>query len=93
MDPLSIATAVAALVGSALRLVTSALGMIDETIAAHEEAAAELKKLQGGLEELQERMINIPTILKVLASNTKDPGVKKLLRKYASHSSVSERHY
>ena len=87
MDPFSLATGVVGLIGVALKLVTGALGMIDKTIAAHEEAATELNKLQGDLEDLQAQMVRIHTTLKVLASNTKDQGFKKLLRKYASHGS------
>ena len=87
MDPFSLATGVVGLVGFALQLVAGALGMIDKAIAAHEEAAAELRKLQRDLEDLQTQMIDVHTTLKVLASNTKDHGFKKLLRKYASHGS------
>ena len=87
MDPFSLATGVFGLVGFALQLVSSALGMIDKTVAASDEAADELKKLQGDLEDLQAKMIHIHTTLKVLASNTKDRAFKKLLRKYASHGS------
>jgi cell division protein ZapA (FtsZ GTPase activity inhibitor) len=82
MDPFSLATGVVGLVGVALTLVTGALGLIDKTVAAHVEAADELKKLQGDLEDLQARMFNNHTTLKVLASNTKDRAFNKLLRKY-----------
>ena len=87
MDPFSLATGVVGLVGVALKLVTGALGLIDKTIAAHAEAADELKKIQGDLEDLQAQMIDIHTTLKVLASNTKDRAFKKLLQKYASRGS------
>ena len=87
MDPFSLATGVVALVGVALKLVTGALGMIDKTVAAHAEAADELTKLQGDLEDLQAQMIDIHTTLKVLAENTKDRAFKKLLQKYASRGS------
>ena len=87
MEPFGLATGVLGLVGVALKLVTSVLGLIDKTVAAHAEAADELKKLQGDLEDLQAQMTDIHTTLKVLAENTKDRGFKKLLRKYASHRS------
>ena len=94
MDPFSLATGVVGLVGVALQLVTRALGMIDRTVTAHDEAADELKKLQGDLEDLQAQMTDIHTTLRVLASNTKDRGFKKLLRKCAPHSSrASVRRY
>jgi hypothetical protein len=54
--------------------------MIDKTIAAYDEAADELKGLQKDLEQLQTQMIHIHGTLKILASNTKDRGFKKLLR-------------
>ena len=87
MEPFGLATGVLGLVGVALKLVTSVLGLIDKTVAAHAEAADELKKLQGDLEDLQAQMTDIHTTLKVLAENTKDRGFKKLLRKYASRLS------
>jgi hypothetical protein len=88
MDPFSLATGVVGILGFALQLVVGALGMIDKTVAAHEEAASELKELQEDLKDLQAQMIHIHTTLKVLASNTKDCGFKKLLREYASHGSL-----
>ena len=87
MDAFSVATAVIGLVGFALQLVTTAAGMVDKTVTTLDEAADELKKLQGDLEDLQSQMIDIHATLQVLASNTKDRGFKKLLRKYASHRS------
>ena len=87
MDPFTLATSVVGLIGFALQLVSSARGMIDQTATAHDEAAEELKKLQGDIEDLQTQMTDIHTTLKVLASNTKERGLKKLLRKYASYGS------
>ena len=85
MDPFSLATGIVGLVATALQLVTSALGMIDKTIADHNEVANELKNLQEDLEDLQAQMFRFHTTLKELASNTKDRGFKRMLRKYASH--------
>jgi hypothetical protein len=79
MDPFSLSTGIVGLVAFALKLVTGALGMIDKTIAAYDEAADELKGLQQDLEQLQTQVIRIHRTLKVLASNTKDRGFKKLL--------------
>jgi len=87
MDPFSLATSVIGVVTFALQLVDSVRGMINQTVDAHDEAADELKELQGDLEDLQTQMISIHTTLTVLASNTKDRGFKKLLREYASHGS------
>jgi hypothetical protein len=78
MDPFSLSTGIG-LVAFALKLVTGALGMIDKTVAAYDEAADELKGLQRDLEQLQTQIIRIHRTLKVLASNTKDRGFKKLL--------------
>ena len=80
MDPFSLSTGVVSLVALVLKLVVGALGMIDKTIAAHDEAADELKGLQNDLEQLQAQMVRIHATLTVLASNTKDPGFKKLLQ-------------
>ena len=80
MDPFSLSTGIVGLVAVALKLVVGALGMIDKTIAAYDEAADELKGLQQDLEKLQTQMIRIHGMLKVLVSNTKDPGFKKLLQ-------------
>ena len=80
MDPFSLSTGVVSLVALVLKLVVGALGMIDKTVAAYDEAADELKGLQKGLEQLQTQMVRIHGTLTVLASNTKDPGFKKLLR-------------
>ena len=90
MDPFSLATGVVGLVGVALKLVTGALGLIDKTIAAHAEAADELKKIQGDLEDLQAQMIDIHTTLKVLASNTKDRAFKKLLQNEDSKAALNK---
>jgi hypothetical protein len=79
MDPFSLSTGIVGLVAFALKLVAGALGMIDKTVAANDEAADELKGLQQDLEQLQTQMIRIHRTLKVLASNTKDRGFKKLL--------------
>ena len=80
MDPFSLSTGVVSLVALVLKLVVGALGMIDKTVAAYDEAADELKGLQKELEQLQAQMVRIHGALTVLASNTKDPGFKKLLR-------------
>ena len=80
MDPFSLSTGVVSLVALVLKLVVGALGMIDKTVAAYDEAADELKGLQNDLEQLQAQMVRIHGTLTVLASNTKDPGFKKLLR-------------
>ena len=87
MDPFSLATGVIGLVGVALKLVTGAVGLINKTIAARAEAADELNKLEVDLEDLQVKMKEVHTLLKVMAKNTKDRGFKKLLQKYAPHSS------
>ena len=80
MDPFSISTGIVGLVAVALKLVIGALGMIDKTVAAYDEATDELKGLQQDLEKLQKQMIRIHGVLKVLASNTKNRGFKKLLQ-------------
>ena len=80
MDPFSLSTGVVSLVALLLKLVVGALGMIDKTVAAYDEAADELKGLQNDLEQLQAQMVRIHATLTVLASNTKDPGFKKLLQ-------------
>ncbi len=80
MDPFSLSTGILGLIGVALKLVVAALGMIDKTIAANDEAADELKGLQQDLEQLQTQMVRIHGVLKILASNTKDRGFKKLLQ-------------
>jgi len=80
MDPFSLSTGIVGLVAVALKLVVGALGMIDNTIAAYDEAADELKGLQQDLKRLQTQMIHIHRSMKVLASNTKDRGFKKLLQ-------------
>ena len=80
MDPFSLSTGVVSLVALVLKLVVGALGMIDKTVAAYDEAADELKGLQKDLEQLQAQMVRIHGTLTVLASNTKDPAFKKLLR-------------
>ena len=80
MDPFSLSTGVVSLVALVLKLVVGALGMIDKTVAAYDEATNELKGLQKDLEQLQTQMVRIHGTLTVLASNTKDPGLKKLLR-------------
>ena len=80
MDPFSISTGIVGLVAVALKLVIGALGMIDKTVAAYDEATDELKGLQQDLERLQKQMIRIHGVLKVLASNTKNRGFKKLLQ-------------
>jgi len=80
MDPLSLSTGIVGLVAFALKLVTGALGLIDKTITAYDEASDELKGLQQDLELLQTQMIHIHRTMKMLASNTKDRGFKKLLR-------------
>jgi hypothetical protein len=79
MDPFSLSTGIVGLVAFALKLVAGAFGMIDKTIAAYDEATDELKGLQQDLEQLQTQLIRIHRTLKVLASNTKDRGFKKLL--------------
>jgi hypothetical protein len=79
MDPFSLSTGIVGLVAFALKLVTGALGIIDKTVAAYDEAADELKGLQQDLEQLHTQIIRIHRTLKVLASNTKDRGFKKLL--------------
>jgi hypothetical protein len=79
MDPFSLSTGIVGLVAFALKLVTGALGIIDKTVAAYDEAADELKGLQQDLEQLQTQVIRIHRTLKILASNTKDRGFKKLL--------------
>ena len=80
MDPFSLSTGIVGLISVALKLVVGALGMIDKTVVAYDEAADELKGVQQDLEQLQKQMIRIHGILKVLASNTKDRGFKKLLQ-------------
>ena len=89
MDPFTLATGVVGLVGFALQLVVGTLGMIDKAVAAHDEAAAELNGLKEDIEDLQAQMNRIHTTLKVMASNTKDRGFKRLLREYASRSFTS----
>ena len=84
VDPFSLTTGVVGLTDVALKLVTSARGTIDQPIAAHKEVTAELNKLQGDLEDLQEQMVRIHTLVKEWA---KDQGFKKLLQRYASHGS------
>ena len=91
MDPFSLSTGVVGLVTLVLKLVVGALGMIDKTAAAYDEAADELKGLKKEVEQLQSQMIRIHGTLKVLASNTKDPALKKLLREYAPCSSLVDR--
>jgi hypothetical protein len=80
MDPFTLSTGVVGLVAFALQLVVGALGMIDKTVAAYDGAADELKGLQRDLEQLQTQMVRIHGTMKVLASNTKDRGFKKLLQ-------------
>ena len=80
MDPLSLSTSILGIICVALKLVVGALGMIDKTVAAYGEAEDELKALQQDLEQLQTQIIRIHGTMKVLASNTKDRGFKKLLR-------------
>jgi hypothetical protein len=80
MDPFSLSTGVVGLITFTLQLVVGALGMIDKTVAAYDEAADELRGLQNDLEQLQTQMIRIHGTMKVLASNTKDRGFKKLLQ-------------
>ena len=80
MDPFSLSTGIVGLIAVALKLVVGALGMIDKTVVAYNEAADELKGLQQDLEQLQTQIIRIHGMLKVLASNTKDQGFKKLLQ-------------
>jgi hypothetical protein len=80
MDPFSLSTGVVGLITFALQLVVGALGMIDKTVAAYDESADELKGLQNDLEQLQTQMIRIHGTMKVLVSNTKDRGFKKLLQ-------------
>ena len=80
MDPFSVSTGIVGLIAVALKLVVSTLGMIGKTVAAYDEAADELKGLQQDLEQRQNQMIHIHRVLKVLASNTKDRGFKKLLQ-------------
>jgi len=87
-DPFSLSTGIVGLVALALQLVVGTLGMIDKTIAAHQEAADELKNLQGDLGDLQTQMTRIHGTLVVLASNTKDRGFKKLLREYVRYRSL-----
>ena len=81
MDPFSLSTGTVGLSAVALKLVVSTLGMTDKAVAAHNEAANELKGLQQDLEQLQTQMIHIHRVLEVLASNTKDRGFYKLLRR------------
>ena len=81
LDPLSLSAGVEGLVTVALTSVVGSLGMTDKTIAADEEAADELKALQQDLEHLQTCMARIHGVLDGLATNTKDRGFKKLLRK------------
>ena len=80
MDPFSLSTGILGLVAVALKLVVGALGMIDKTVAAYDEAEDELRELQQDLEQLQTQIIRIHGTMKVLASNTKDRGFKKLLQ-------------
>ena len=80
MDPVSLSTGIVGLVSVALKLVIGALGMIDKTVAAYDEAGNELKGLQHDLKQLQKQMIRIHRRLKLLASNTRDRGFKKLLQ-------------
>ena len=81
MDPFGVSTGIVGLIAVALKLVVGALGMIDKTVAAYNEAADELRGLQQDLEQLQTQMVRIHGALDVLASNTKDRGFKKLLKK------------
>ena len=80
MDPFSLSTGIVGLIAVALKLVVGTLGMIDKTVAAYDEAADELRGLQQDLERLQTQMVRIHRILKVLAFNTKNRGLKKLLQ-------------
>ena len=81
MDPFSLSTGVVGLVAVALKLVVGTLGMIDKTVAAYDEAADELNGLQQDLEQLQTQMVRVHGTLNLLASNTKDRGFKRLLKK------------
>ena len=81
MDPFSLSTGILGLVGVALKLVIGVLGMIDKTVAAYAEVEDELKDLQKDLEQLETQIMRIHETMKVLASNTKDRGFKKLLQK------------
>ena len=78
MDPFSLFTSIAFLISISLKLIVVPLCMVDETLAAYDDAIDELKGLQQNLEQLREQTIH--TRLKVLATNTKDRGFKKLLQ-------------
>ena len=80
MDPFSLSTGIVGLIAVALKVVVSVLGMIDKTEAAYDQAADELKGLRQDLKQLQKQMMRIHRRLKVLASNTKNRGFKKLLQ-------------
>jgi hypothetical protein len=81
-DPFSLATGVISLVAITLQVIAGASRMLDKTIAAHRAADEELERLRRNLEELQRRMESNHGKLESLASNTKDRGFKKLLKRY-----------
>ena len=80
MDPLSLSASVASLAAIPLKVAVGSLGLTDATIAAKHEAAHVLKGLQQDLEHLRAQMVRIYGVLKVLTSDTKDRGFKKLLQ-------------
>jgi hypothetical protein len=82
-DPFSLATGVISLVVITLSAIAGVSRMLDKTIAAHRTAGEELERLRCNLEELQGRMESNHRNLKLLASDTKDRGFKKLLQRYA----------
>ena len=81
MEAVGVATSIMSILGVALKLVVGTIGLIDKTVAAYDEAAEELEGLQQVLKQLQTQMVRIHGTLDVLASNTKDRGFKKLLKR------------
>jgi len=83
-DPFSLATGVISLVVVTLQIIAGVSRKLDKTIAAHRVADEELERLRRNLEKLQRRMESNYGKLESLASNTKDRGFKKLLKRYVA---------
>ena len=85
-DPFSLATGVISLVVITLQVIAGVSRQLDKTIAVHCAADEELERLRRNLEELQRRMECNYGKLEALATNTKDRGFKKLLKRCAVSS-------
>ena len=79
MDPLDMSVGEEDLAAIPSWSVFGSLGMTEMAIAAYDEVADGLRGLQQDLERLHMQMFRILTTLKVLASDTKDRGFKRLL--------------